>query len=211
MSDTTAAQPKFCIHGMPAIIYGKQGCGKTTHAKALAAHYGKTRIVDDWRPGVAIPNNAIALTNVYVEGCIMFGDAMKEAGIPLPVLQPKFCINCAHVKYRPAVDRYPQYGSPDGQAADPVYGYVSPYCSSARMETGACRREGVLFVAKPISGCSCCSEASPAESVVEYLDRPCVKQWLASSLFQTTNIGEGGYAGCKIGQHLSCHRLQGAV
>jgi RecA/RadA recombinase len=35
------------------IIYGPKGSGKTTHAAALAAHYGKSRIVDDFKPSSA--------------------------------------------------------------------------------------------------------------------------------------------------------------
>ncbi len=29
------------------IVYGPQGCGKTTHAHELAGHFGVTNIVDD--------------------------------------------------------------------------------------------------------------------------------------------------------------------
>lgn len=31
------------------VVYGPQGCGKTTHAKALAKHFGVAHIVDDAR------------------------------------------------------------------------------------------------------------------------------------------------------------------
>ena len=65
------------------VIYGPQGCGKTTHAVALARHYGKTRIVDDWQPGGPVPSNTLALTSAPHQGAIPFLKAVTEAGIPL--------------------------------------------------------------------------------------------------------------------------------
>jgi cytidylate kinase len=36
---------------MSAIIYGPQGCGKTTNAEKLAKHLGLSNILDEFRPG----------------------------------------------------------------------------------------------------------------------------------------------------------------
>lgn len=65
------------------VIYGPQGCGKTTHAVALARHYGKTRIVDDWEPSGPVPANTLALTSAPHQGAIPFLKAVTEASIPL--------------------------------------------------------------------------------------------------------------------------------
>jgi hypothetical protein len=65
------------------VIYGPQGCGKSTHATALARHYGKTRIVDDWMPGRQLPSDTLALTNACHIGAIHFLDAANAAGIRL--------------------------------------------------------------------------------------------------------------------------------
>lgn len=43
------------------IIYGPQGCGKTRFASMLAAHYGKSTIVDDWSFGKPLPEDAMGL------------------------------------------------------------------------------------------------------------------------------------------------------
>lgn len=60
------------------LIYGPQGCGKTQNAAALAGHYGKSVVIDEWVPGMALPANAIALTHVPgIEGAIAFDDAMR--------------------------------------------------------------------------------------------------------------------------------------
>ena len=61
---------------MSVIIYGPQGCGKTTNAKALADHFGLTKIVDPWCPGDELPDDALALTNVEVDGALSFDKAM---------------------------------------------------------------------------------------------------------------------------------------
>lgn len=68
-------------HGI--IVYGPQGCGKTTHAAALAAHYGKSRIVDDWEQGGRLDGDTLALTNVPHAGTMSFLDAVADAGIKL--------------------------------------------------------------------------------------------------------------------------------
>ena len=64
---------------MSVVIYGPQGCGKTTNATALAAVYGKQRIVDDWTPGLALPRDALCLTNIQnVTWAIDFFNAMAH-------------------------------------------------------------------------------------------------------------------------------------
>lgn len=65
------------------VIYGPQGCGKTTHALALAAYFGKTRIVDDWEPGYRVQDDTLALTSIPHRGAIQFVDAISCAGIRL--------------------------------------------------------------------------------------------------------------------------------
>lgn len=65
------------------VIYGPPGCGKSTHAAALAAHFGKSRIVDDWQPGGRVGDDTLALTNIPHAGTISFIDAACDAGIKL--------------------------------------------------------------------------------------------------------------------------------
>lgn len=71
-------------HSLAVIIYGPSGCGKSTHATRLAAHFGKTRIVDGWTPGSKLGADTLALTNFPHTGAVHFTDAAKEAGIALP-------------------------------------------------------------------------------------------------------------------------------
>ncbi|WP_339678286.1 hypothetical protein [uncultured Zhongshania sp.] len=47
----------------PTIIHGPQGCGKTSRATEIKAAFGAQRVVDDWRPGIALVPGDIALTN----------------------------------------------------------------------------------------------------------------------------------------------------
>ena len=65
------------------VIYGPHGCGKSTHATRLAAHYGKTRIVDGWTPGAPLSSETLALTNVPHKNAIPYWIAAKAAGIQL--------------------------------------------------------------------------------------------------------------------------------
>jgi hypothetical protein len=74
----TAAAPSRGI-----VIYGPQGCGKTTYAQTLARHYSATRVVDDWTPGRPVPAGTLALTSACYVGAIHFLDAAKAAGIQL--------------------------------------------------------------------------------------------------------------------------------
>jgi hypothetical protein len=76
---------KLHQHIVPAgtvVITGPQGCGKTRNGKALARHYGKCRIVDNWMPGTRIPSDAIALTcETNLINAIPFKNAMRAAGL----------------------------------------------------------------------------------------------------------------------------------
>jgi hypothetical protein len=64
------------------IITGPEGCGKSKFGEFLAAHYGKTKIIDDWTIGTPVPPDAIALTS---ESCLInaipFKNAMRAAGL----------------------------------------------------------------------------------------------------------------------------------
>ena len=68
---------------MSKVIYGPQGCGKTTHKAALAAHFGLSHVMDDWNPTDPLPENTLALTNVPgVEGAIEFSDVAALLAAP---------------------------------------------------------------------------------------------------------------------------------
>lgn len=48
---------------MIIIIHGPQGCGGSKLARALAAHFGKQRIVGDWDGRLPLPSPCIAFTH----------------------------------------------------------------------------------------------------------------------------------------------------
>ncbi|WP_296232286.1 hypothetical protein [uncultured Pseudomonas sp.] len=51
-------------NGKSWLVYGHEGCGKTTNAPAIADALGLTEIVDDWQPGDPAPiTKALVLTN----------------------------------------------------------------------------------------------------------------------------------------------------
>jgi len=67
------------------VVYGKQGSGKTTHARRLAELYGKAVILDDdaylWRPGDPVPDNALVLTSFEdVPGAVPLEEALRALG-----------------------------------------------------------------------------------------------------------------------------------
>lgn len=70
---------------MTVIIHGPQGCGKTTHAKALAAHFGCSYIVDNWNGEWPVPEGALVLSNINSlqdrPGVMDFDTAMRAAGL----------------------------------------------------------------------------------------------------------------------------------
>jgi len=62
---------------MGIVIYGPQGCGKSKHKNELAVHFGMSKIIDDWKPGDALPESALALTNApEAEGAIAFSEVL---------------------------------------------------------------------------------------------------------------------------------------
>ena len=61
MAKPEAPKP-FAVPPGAVIITGPQGSGKTLHAQALALHYGKQRIVDEWFIGQTVPMDALILT-----------------------------------------------------------------------------------------------------------------------------------------------------
>jgi hypothetical protein len=69
------------------IVHGPAGCGKSRHAAALARHYGKTVIIDDWQPhaGASVPADALVLTNASPppQNAITFSVAMRAAGLAI--------------------------------------------------------------------------------------------------------------------------------
>lgn len=81
----SSTQPHSEIEKMnhATIIYGPQGCGKTVNAQALAAHYGKTRVIDyDGRTAPrSYDPDTLVLTNVPLPGAIHFDDAMRAADL----------------------------------------------------------------------------------------------------------------------------------
>lgn len=64
------------------VIYGPQGSGKTRRSAELLAYFGKQHIIEDWEPGMAIPADAIALTNVKVRGCLSFAEVKAKITSP---------------------------------------------------------------------------------------------------------------------------------
>jgi MoxR-like ATPase len=74
------------------VIHGPQGCGKTRNAQALAAHFGCSRIVDDWNGQSKIEEGSLVLINSMVfrikasalpvgRRFVPFSKAMAEAGL----------------------------------------------------------------------------------------------------------------------------------
>lgn len=51
-------------NGKSWLVYGPEGCGKTTNAQAIADALGLTDILDDWQPGMPVPTTkTLVLTN----------------------------------------------------------------------------------------------------------------------------------------------------
>jgi Mg-chelatase subunit ChlI len=60
------------------IVHGPQGCGKTRHAEALAAHFGVGRVVDEWMPGDPVEPDALHLSQVEVPGAVSYESLKAE-------------------------------------------------------------------------------------------------------------------------------------
>lgn len=58
------------------IVHGPQGCGKTRHAVALAAHFGLGNIWDEWLPGDQIEADTLHLSQQEVAGSVNY-DSLK--------------------------------------------------------------------------------------------------------------------------------------
>lgn len=77
----------FFIYGgfMGLIVYGPQGCGKTTRAQQIADFFGLTRIVDNgvdeagqpWAAGDVIDSDTLVLTNDPTRYDFEFGQVMS--------------------------------------------------------------------------------------------------------------------------------------
>jgi MoxR-like ATPase len=72
------------------LIHGPQGCGKTRNAQALAAHFGCSKVVDDWNGRDRVVAGALVLTNIdnwkasalpTARRVVPFAKAMREAGL----------------------------------------------------------------------------------------------------------------------------------
>jgi replication-associated recombination protein RarA len=75
------------------IVYGPQGCGKTTHAPAMAKHFGLSAVVeiDQLSRSKIKPTNHLYLTldrpswaDADDRRIIPFAEAMRQAGIRAP-------------------------------------------------------------------------------------------------------------------------------
>jgi hypothetical protein len=82
--------PTIAPSSMPSgvIVYGPMGCGKTRNAAALAKLFCKSRVIDDWKPGMMLPNDALALTCQFVDGAIAFDIALRALPEVLTTKRP---------------------------------------------------------------------------------------------------------------------------
>lgn len=50
---------------LPVVVYGPQGCGKTTNAAYLARAFVAAQVLDNWLPGDPLPPDALALSQTH--------------------------------------------------------------------------------------------------------------------------------------------------
>lgn len=63
--------------------FAPQGAGKSVAADRLARHFRATVVVDEWSPGVPLPEGGLALTNVPgVKGARMLADVLADLDRP---------------------------------------------------------------------------------------------------------------------------------
>lgn len=68
---------------MTTIVYGPAGCGKTRNSALLADHFGASRVVDGWQPGMRKPAGALLLTNVAgVRGAVPYSSLQAQLNLP---------------------------------------------------------------------------------------------------------------------------------
>ncbi len=96
------------------LVYGPQGCGKTTNARAIADALGLEHILDDWGPGMPAPStNTLVLTSSdgpyqpFERRLLSFNEAMQRVGearkstASTATAQILTCVYCGH--------EYPQH------------------------------------------------------------------------------------------------------
>ena len=77
-----ANSEKYVVPPGTVVITGAQGHIQSDQAVAIARHYGKRQVVDNWTIGTPIPDDAIALTSeTRLVNAIRFKNAMNAAGI----------------------------------------------------------------------------------------------------------------------------------
>lgn len=67
------------------LVFGPQGCGKTTNSHKLAQHFGLTKIVDNWLPEMPFPQFTTLVLTTWMppdhelnRRVYSFENAMKE-------------------------------------------------------------------------------------------------------------------------------------
>lgn len=60
------------------IVYGPQGCGKSTNASLLMNKLGMTRVVDEYVLGTQVQENTLYLSNVDVNGALHYQDVISN-------------------------------------------------------------------------------------------------------------------------------------
>ncbi|XYJ11789.1 hypothetical protein ACSUZJ_07310 [Telluria sp. B2] len=191
---TSTLAPRTCAFAT-VIIFGAPGDGKTRHSAALAAHYGKTIIIEDdkrtW--GSVLGLDALVFTKFPPKSLpehfagrvvsIPFATAMRDAGLLLESEPPLFCIDCKH------------YQEPERRLADAmclatacrtvnlVKGYQHVPCRVARRQDGACGFDGVHFIhigfgcaGQASEGGSTGAELGMAEQAMLEAKRACLRQ-----------------------------------